>query len=229
VKLGNPQLVRERLWRQNTIALLDGLARDLKFAARGLRRSPGFAGTAVMVMALGIGANVALFTLVHSVLQKPLPFRDPERLVMVYERGVVDDDTESGFNVVAAGSFAEWKKLNHSFEDMAISGEAQFNLAGTGAEQLPEKVHGVNCSWNLLPLLGVRPTLGRGFNTADDRHSANPTAMLSWGLWKRRFGGDAGIVNRSIHLNGIAYTVIGVLPAWFVFPEDPTAQLLTPV
>ena len=227
VKLGNPQLVRERLWRQNTIALLDGLARDLKFAARGLRRSPGFAGIAVMVMALGIGANVALFTLVHSVLMKPLPFREPESLVMVYERGVVDD-TESGFNSVAAGSFAQWKKLNHLFEDMAISGGATFNLSGTD-EQLPEKVHGVNCSWNLLPLLGVKPALGRGFNAADDVRSANPTAMLSWGLWKRRFGGDAGIVNRSIHLNGIAYTVIGVLPAWFVFPEDPTAQLLTPV
>ena len=228
VKLGNPQLVRERLWRQNTIALLDGLARDLKFAARGLRRSPGFAVIAVMVIALGIGANVALFTLVHSVLLTPLPFREPERLVMVYERGVVDD-TESGFNSVAAGSFAEWKKLNHSLDDMAISGEAQFNLSGTGDDQLPEKIHGVNCSWNLLPLLGVKPALGRGFNAADDMHSANPTAILSWGLWKRRFGADAGIVNRSIHLNGIAYTVIGVLPAWFVFPEDPTAQLLTPV
>ena len=228
VKLGNPQMVRERLWRQNSIALLDGLARDLKFAARGLRRSPGFAAIAVMVMALGIGANVALFTLVHSVLLTPLPFREPERLVMVYERGVVDDDTESGFNSVAAGSFAEWKKLNHSFENMAISGGATFNLSGTG-EQLPEKVHGVNCSWNLLQLLGVKPALGLGFNAADDMHSANPTAMLSWGLWKRRFGGDAGIVNRSIHLNGIAYTVVGVLPAWFVFPEDPTAQLLTPV
>jgi len=227
VKLGNPQLVRERLWRQNTIALLDGLARDLKFAARGLWRSPGFAGIAVMVMALGIGANVALFTLVHSVLLKPLPFREPERLVMVYERGVVED-AESQFNVVAAGSFAEWKKLNHSFEDMAISGGATFNLSGT-EEQLPEKVHGVNCSWNLLPLLGVRPALGRGFNAADDMRSATPTAMLSWGLWKRRFSGDAEIVGRSVHLNGIAYTVIGVLPAWFVFPEDPTAQLLTPV
>ena len=224
---GNPALLREQAragWSWNG---LESLIRDVRYGARTLRRTPGFAAIAIVVMALGIGANVAMFTIVRSVLLKPLPFTDPDRLVKAYERGVVDD-FDSGFNVVAPAMFTEWKRDNKTFQDLALAGEAEYNLAGASG-QLPEKLHGVNCTWNLLPMLGVTPALGRGFTADDDRLAANGTVLLTWGLWKRRFGGDAGIINQTVHINTRAYTVIGVLPAWFSYPEDPVAQLLTPV
>ncbi len=224
---GNPALVREQTrgtWSWNWLELL---LRDVRYGTRTLRRTPGFAAIAIVVMALGIGANVAMFTIVRSVLLKPLPFTDPDRLVTVYEREVAGDD-ELQMNPVAGGVFAEWKTQNHTFEDLALAGPAEGNLSGAGG-QLPEKIHGVNCSWNLLPLLGVKAALGRGFTAADDQRSANGTVLLSWGLWKRRFGGDAAILNQTIHLNTQPYTVIGILPAVFAYPEDPGVQLLTPV
>lgn len=223
---GNPALLREQTRSTWSWIWLESLLRDVRYSARTLRRTPGFAIIAIVVMALGIGANVAMFTIVRSVLLKPLPYPDYNQLVMVYERGVVDLDSQ--FNVVAGGMFAEWKKLNKTFQDIAISGGAEYNLAGASG-QLPEKLHGVNCSWNLLPLLGVKPALGRSFTADDDQLSANGTVLLTWGLWKRRFGGDPAIINQTVHINMRAYTVIGVLPAWFVYPEDPTVQLLTPI
>ena len=224
---GNPALVREQARATWSWTWLELLLRDVRYGARTLMRTPGFAAIAMVVMALGIGANVAMFTIVRSVLLKPLPFTNPDRLVMVYEREVAGDD-ESQMNPVAGGTFTEWKTQNRTFEDLALAGPAEDNLSGAGG-QLPEKIHGVNCSWNLLPLLGVKPALGRGFTAADDQRSANGTVVLSWGLWKRRFGGDAAILNQTIHLNTQAYTVIGILPAGFAYPEDPSVQLLTPV
>jgi putative ABC transport system permease protein len=224
---GNPALMREHARATWSWTFLELLLRDVRYGLRTLIRAPGFAAVAIVVVALGIGANVAMFTIVRSVLLKPLPFTEPNQLVMVYERGVVDD-ADSQFNVVAGGMFSEWKKLNKTFQDMAVAGGSEYNLSGAGG-QLPEKLHGVNSSWNLLPLLGVKPALGRSFTADDDRLSANGTVLLSWGLWKRRFGGDPAIVNQSIHINTRSYTVIGVLPAWFVYPEDPAVQLLTPV
>lgn len=218
IKLGNRQRVREELWQQNTITALNNLRRDVRYAARALRRSPGFSAIAVLVMALGIGANVALFTVVRSVLLKPLPFRDAERLLMLYERGIGGDYQGDQFNVVAGAMFAEWRKQNRSFANIALFGEDEFNLSGASG-QLPEKVHGANCTWNLLPTLGVQPALGRNFTVSDDRPSASGTVLLGWSLWKRRFGGDPAIINQIIHLNGHPYTVIGILPAWFAFPN----------
>lgn len=203
---------------------LESLARDLRYSARTLARTPVFAATAVLVMALGIGANVALFTIVRSVLVKPLPFSDPGRLVRLYEQS---PDDEYPWNGVAAGVFAEWKKLNTSFTDLALCGYAGYNLSESG-QQLPESVRAATFSSNMLPLLGVQPALGRNFSHDDDKPSANPTVLLSWGLWKRRFGGNPSIVNQSILLDGKPYTVIGVMPAWFSYPDAAT-QLWTPV
>jgi putative ABC transport system permease protein len=221
---GNPALLREQVRATWSWNWLESFWRDLRYGVRTLARSPGFAAIAILVMALGIGANVALFTVVRSVLLKPLPFKDPDSLVMLYERS---DDGEFAYNDIAGGVFAEWRKQNRSFSDMALIGEAEFNLSGAGG-QLPEKIEGGNCTWNLLPVLGVQPVLGRNFTAADDQLSANGTALLSWGLWKRRFGGDAAILNQSIHLNGRLYTVIGILPSWFAYPDGST-QLWTPV
>jgi putative ABC transport system permease protein len=204
--------------------LLRSLLQDLRYAIRQLRNSPGFAGLAILVMALGIGANVALFTVVRSVLLKPLPFIEPNKLVELYEHS---NDGEFAFNSVAGGVYAEWRKQNHSFSNMALLGEEEFNLAGAG-DQLPEKLRGIDCTWNLFSTLGVRPALGRDFTAADDQRSADGAVILSWSLWQRRFGGDSGILNKNIHLNGHSYVVIGVAPASFAFPDAAT-QLWAPI
>lgn len=203
---------------------LDSLVRDLSYSVRTLARTPVFAATAVLVMGLGIGANVALFTIVRSVLVKPLPFSDPSRLVRLYEQS---PDDKYPWNDAAAGVFAEWKRLNTSFTDIALCGYAGYNLSEAG-QQLPESVRAATFSWNMLPTLGVQPALGRNFSPDDDKPSANPTVLLSWGLWKRRFGGNPLIVNRNILLDDKPHTVIGVMPAWFSYP-DAAIQLWTPV
>jgi putative ABC transport system permease protein len=223
---GNPTLIREQtsaVWSWNW---LESLARDLRFSLRALRRTPGFTVIAISVMALGIGANVALFTVVRGVLLKPLPFHDPDRLVMLYEAGLDQDDT-AGFNIVSGGTYSEWKNQNRSYSSLALSEGIRVGLSGSGG-QLPEKLNSALFSWDTLRTLGVQPALGRDFTQADDSPGANGTVLLSWGLWKRRFGGDPAILNQTIDLDAQPYTVIGVMPAWFDFPESST-QLWTPV
>ena len=224
IKLGNSRRVRETLWQQNTVTFADSIWRDLKYAMRTLHRSPGFTVVAVLVMALGIGANVALFTIVHSVLLTPLPFAEPTRLIRLYEHS----SDQFPYNSVAGGVFAAWKEQTHSFSDLAIlDSSLAFSLSEAGG-QLPEKVTFGVCSWNLFPMLGVQPVLGRSFAASDDQPSATATVMLTWGLWKRRFGGDPAIVNRTIELDAKPYTVIGILPIWFTYPEQDV-QLWTPI
>src|SRR5713226_7393559 len=130
---GNPTLIREQtraIWRWNW---LESLARDLRFSLRTLRRTPGFTVIAVLVMALGIGANVALFTVVRGVLLKPLPFQDPDRLVMLYETGLHENDAE-GHNTVSGGMYAEWKKQNQSFSSLALARASRVGLSGSGGQ-----------------------------------------------------------------------------------------------
>ncbi len=177
-------------------------------------------------MALGIGANVALFTVVRGVLLKPLPFHDPDRLVMLYEAALHEDGT-AGSNAVSGGMYAEWKNQNRSYSNLALAQSIRVGLSGSGG-QLPEKLTSALFSWDMLRTLGAQPALGRDFTQADDSPGANGTVLLSWGLWKRRFGGDAAILNQTIDLDAEPYTVIGVMPAWFDFPDQST-QLWTPV
>src|SRR5207249_4747529 len=145
----------------------------------------------------------------RSVLLKPLPFKQPDRLVRLYEHSM---DDKFPYNVVSGGVFDEWRKQSRSFSDLAILGLFEYSLSG-GSGQLPEKVRASDCSWNLFPTLGVEPALGRGFAASDDQLSANGTVVLSWGLWKRRFGGDPSILNQTIRLDEKPYTVIGIMPA----------------
>jgi len=223
---GNPALVRDQARATWSWAAIESLVRDLRYGVRTLWRTPGFASMAILIMALGIGANVALFTVVRGVLLKPLPFEDPDRLLMLYEARVRSDQSVA-YNIVAGGIYAEWKKQNRSFSNMALVISSQSALAASGG-QLPEKLRTAEFSWDMLRTLGVQPALGRDFTAADDDRAANATVLLSWGLWKRRFGGDPGIVNRTIYLDDKPYTVIGVMPKWFAFPEAAT-QLWTPV
>ncbi|MGB6687956.1 MAG: ABC transporter permease [Terracidiphilus sp.] len=223
---GNPALLCDQTHATWSWFHLESLLRDLRLSLRTLLRSPGFAAVAILVMALGIGANVALFTVVRSVLLKPLPFADPDRLVMLYESGLHDDDT-TGYYDVAGGMYAEWKKQNRSFSNLAIAQGSRVGLSASGG-QLPEKLYSAEFSWDLLRTLGVQPALGRDFTQADDSPGANGTVLLSWGLWKRRFGGDRAVLNQTIYIDAMPYSVIGVMPAWFDFP-DPSTQLWTPV
>jgi len=224
---GNPTLLREEAqssWSWNS---LDKVWRDLRYGARTLRRSPGFATLAVTVMALGIGATTSLFTIVRSVLLNPLPFAEPEKLVMVYEH--FRDTANPGrtpYNVVAAGDFYDWREKTNGFQDMAAWRPWGCSIAGDH-EETPESVPAAAGSWNLLAVLGVQPAYGRAFAAEEDRPGARPVVLLTWSLFQRRFGGNPSIVGQQVHLDTIPYTVIGVLPKWFTYP-DQTVELWVP-
>ena len=223
---GNPVLVREQTgaaWNWNG---LEQLIHDLRIAARTLARTPGFAVIAILITAFGIGASVTLFTVVRGVLLKPLPFRDPDRLLMVYEHSTSTEGSgDFPYNLVAGGVYGAWNKDNASFSSLALVRADRGSLSASGA-QLPEKIDKASVSWNLFATLGVNPVLGRSFTSGDENRTANSTIVLSWNLWKRRFGGDPAILNRTIYLDAKPYTVIGIMPAWFEFPES-TTQLWT--
>jgi predicted permease len=224
-RFGNPTLLRDQTratWNWNGF---EQLVRDLRIGARTLSRTPGFAIIAILITALGIGANVALFTVVRCVLLKPLPFTDPNSLLMLYEHSSFAAG-DFPYNGVAGGVYTEWNNHNRTFSGMGLMRENLVDLSGSGGD-LPETLNSALVSWNVFPTLGVQPVLGRGFTAADDDRAANSTVVLSWGLWKRRFGGDPSIVNETIYLDGKPYTVIGVMPAWCAFPESST-QLWIP-
>jgi predicted permease len=193
---------------------MDTLLKDLRYAARMLRARPGFTLTAVLTLALGIGGTTAIFSLVNAVLREPLPFRDADRLFMVWE-----DATRAGFprNDVAPGNYAGMEAQNQVFEQMAAVTQIGFNLSSGGE---PLKVEGRGVTAGFFPLLGARPQLGRVIQPEEDKPGANHVAVLSHGLWQRRFGRDPGIVGRDILLNGEKYAVIGVMPRGFQFMES---------
>ena len=224
---GNPTLIREHtraVWSWNG---LESLLRDLRISVRTLFRSPGFSIIAVLVMALCIGATTSLFTVVRSVLLRPLPFRDPDRLVMIYEhfRDPSMNAQQFNYNAVAPADYYDWRAQTHGFEDMAAWRWGQFNLTGEHGE-LPEQISARGGSWNLFPLLGVPAVVGRTFVESEDRSDGN-AVMLTWNLFVRRFGGDPSMVGKPIHLDGKPYTVVGVLPKWFTYP-DAKAEVWVP-
>jgi predicted permease len=227
IKFGSARRVHEDLWQQNSLVPFENLARDLRFTIRTFARTPGFTLTAILVMALGIGATTALFTIVKSVLLDPLPYPHSSRLVSLYESDAVSN-TPTPWNPAAAGTFAEWQRATRSTAQMALLSPWQgYNVSASGA-QLPESVSATWCSWNLFRVLGVAPTLGRDFLAPDDKPSAQATAILSNSFWKRRFAADPAIIGKSVWLDAKPYTVIGVMPASFAFPT-PKVQLWTPV
>jgi putative ABC transport system permease protein len=227
---GNPALLRDQAHDTWNWSSVESLLHDLRIGCRTLLREPGFTVIAILVMALGIGANVALFTIVRSVLLKPLPYPDPQRLVTLYERSA--GEGLGKFNPVAAGSFFEWQRAATGVEQMAMVSPFQnYNVSAEGGK-LPERIDAGFCSWNLFSLLGVQPALGRTFAEADDQHSAQSTVILSDAFWRRRYAGDRGIVGKTIWLDAKPYTVVGVLPASFLFNSafgGSTVQVWTPV
>jgi putative ABC transport system permease protein len=186
------------------------LLREVRLAARSLAASPGFTFVAILSLALGIGVNTAIFSLVDAVLLRPLPYREPERLVVLWEQNAPRHREK---NVISPANFLDWKARNDVFEDMALSTWTLRTFLSRGE---PEQLAGRQITPNLLPLLGVAPALGRGFRMEDAVRSSAPTPVLiAWGLWQRRFGGDRSIVGRTIRTGDGLCVVVGVMPSGF--------------
>lgn len=225
LQFGNPLVVKERTAAADAALGLEALWRDACYGARSLARSPWFSVMAIGVMALCLGATTALFSVVRGVLLEPLPFRDPSQLVMVYEH-FHRFSSGSEYNEVSPADYYDWRAWTHGFEDMAAWRDWQFNLSGERSE-IPEVVHAEAGTWNLFSLLGVQPALGRTFAESEDQVGASRVAMLTWGMYKRRFGGDPAVIGKEIHMDGAVWTVVGVLPKWFAYP-DANVQLWVP-
>jgi putative ABC transport system permease protein len=185
---------------------------DFRFAARRLLKTPGFTAVAVLCLALGIGANSAVFSLVNSILLRALPFKEPDRLVAIWEqftqRRGLDHVPASGYEL------RDYREQNHVFEDVAAMITRVVSLTGDGE---PERLLGLRISASLLPMMGVQPVLGRNFLADEDRHGNDHVVLLSHGLWQRRFNADRKVLGRKLTLDGSPYVVVGVLPADFQF------------
>ncbi len=181
------------------------LLQDLRYAVRAMRRAPGFTAAAALALALGIGANTAVFSVVNAVVLRPLAYRDPDRLVTLLH---------DGRNPVAVANYVDWRDRSRSFEAMAAADYWTPNLTGVDR---PERLWGLKVTANLLPMLGVEPLLGRLFLPGEDQEGSEQEAVLGYGLWQRRFNGDRGILGKLITLNGKGYTVVGVMPPGFRF------------
>ena len=220
VEFGNVPAAQERFYLRSRIVWLDNLVRDLKYAIRQLVKNPGFAATAILVLAIGIGASVAIFAFVDAALIKPLPYESPSRLVNLFE----SNQTGPRFHLSYL-DYLDWKRLNHVFSSMAVYEQDDFMLnTATGTQQ----ANGARVSDGFFRTLGVNPALGRDFYDGEDIKSASGTVLLSYAAWQKRLGGRPDVVGQTVTLNGTVASVIGVLPRNFHFaPAGPAEFWLT--
>jgi putative ABC transport system permease protein len=201
--------------------LLRNCFQDVRYAVRNLLKSRGFTAVAVITLAVGIGANTAIFSIIDTILLRPLPYRDPGQLVWLYET-----EAAPGHYPFAGPDFIDWKAQNKTFQDMSLFGWAgDMNLSGEGR---PDHVTVVPTEANFFGLLGVQPLLGRTWAAGEDQPGRDQVAVLGYGLWREHFAGDPAVVGRTIELNSKKYTVVGVMPASFRFPFHQT-QLWIPM
>ncbi len=218
IALGGIEQTQQAVRERSTLPWAETLAQDLRFAVRQLRKSPGFTAVVVITLALGIGVNTALFSIVNTVLLHPIALPRPGELVAV-------DASKPNFETgsISYPNFRDWQRDNRSFSDLAIYRHVGFVMTGAGES---ERVRGNYISSNFFALLGVKPTLGRLFAAGEDEVGRQPIALLGGGFWAREFGSDPNIVGRTITLDGRGYTVVGVIPAAFdlqfggFLPED---------
>jgi predicted permease len=216
-QFGNVTLMEEdsrEVWRWPSV---ESFFADLRYAFRMLRKSAGFNAAAVLILALGIGANAGVFSVMRAVLLRPLPYREPGRLAMLWVT-----DTRSVLGAVSDGStsyrdFVEWKRQAHSFEDLAVFYKRGWSVLTLTATDEPEKVQGAFVSANFFALMGIQPQLGRSFTDEDVRRRER-LVILSHGLWQSRFGGSVDVLGHAVHINGELWRVVGVMPAKFRFP-----------
>jgi predicted permease len=213
LKLGGLVQTAEACRDRRTLPFVEKTMHDLRYAVRMLVKTPGFSLVAIVTLALGIGANTAIFSLVSAVLLRPLPFPEPDRLVLVW-----DDASSIGGPPITESSpadYAAWKEQSRSFADMAAMTDATYNLTGTGE---PQKLAGVRTTANVFAVLRMQPIVGRTLMPDDDRPDANAVVVLDARVWRSQFGGDPGVVGRTILLNGLPHIVVGVVPPDFQFP-----------
>jgi len=194
------------------------MTQDLKYAIRILLRNPLVTALAVVTLALGIGANTAIFSVLNAVVLRPLPYADPDRLVVIWET-IAGNDRRS----VAPGNFTEWRARNKSFSDLAATFYGNFNLTGDGP---PERIDGATVTSNLMSTLGVSARLGRTFQSEDDAHQDQRLAIIGDSLWQRRFGGAQDITGKTINIDESSYIVIGVMPPGFKYPVQSDIWVL---
>jgi predicted permease len=204
IKLGGVQQVKEKYRDRRSLPMLEMLWSDIRFGARVLWKSRGFTIVTVMTLALGIGGNTAIFSIVNGVLLNPLPFPQPEQLVALHESKPNFDKGS-----ISYPNFLDWQKDNHTFSSMAVSRGYAFSLTGKGEA---EQVNGEFVSGSFFPVLGVNPILGRTFTAAEEQGGAAPVALISEGLWRRKFASSPNILGQNITLDGRDFTIIGVIP-----------------
>jgi putative ABC transport system permease protein len=222
--LGSEAIIREEVRALSPWAALDDAAQDVRYGLRLLRKYPGFAVVAALTLALGVGATTTIFSVVHAVLLRPLPYADADRLAMVWEN-VNLPQYKNAQNAPAPGNFRDWRAQNSTMLDLAAMRDGAWSLTDHGD---PVRVGGEMVSASLFRLLQIEPALGRTFSADEDRASPSRVVLLGHGLWVDRFGSDPSIVGRTIHLNDEPYTVVGVMPRGFQFP-DTDDQLWVPL
>jgi putative ABC transport system permease protein len=219
LELGGIDVVKEEVRDARSGAAFDVFMRDLRFAARGLRKAPAFTISAVLALALGIGATTAILSVVNGVLLQPLPYADADRLVVALH---------DGRNPVAPANFTDWRAQTRSFTDMAA---AEYWTPYLTSGDDPEEISGLRITTGMLPMLGVSPILGRMFDREEGVDGSNRVVILSYGLWQRRFAGDRAVLGKTISLNAEPYTVVGVMPKAFQFAPfwQTRAELWAPL
>ncbi|MBZ5565989.1 MAG: ABC transporter permease [Acidobacteriia bacterium] len=225
-ELGGVEQIKEECRDMRLVSYFENFVQDIRYGLRQLRRSPGFTAVAVITLALGIGANTAIFSVVYAVLLKPLPFRSPDQLVRMFEANERAGIPAEGCSYP---EFQEWQRQNHIFSGMAAVQAHELTLTGRGE---PTVVRVGDVTADFFPVLGVAPLEGRTFLPADDDQGAAPVVVISEGLWRSRFGADPGLIGSNIDLDKRPFTVIGVMPANFRFSllgEGPSRQLWIPI
>ncbi|HMD43452.1 MAG TPA: ABC transporter permease [Candidatus Acidoferrum sp.] len=212
IQFGGTQQAKENHRDARGLPGLETLLQDSRFAFRMLRKNPGFTAIAVLTLALGIGANSALFSVVNGVLLNPLPYHDPDKLIAVYTK-----TTEFSTSTISYPNFLDWQRDNRSFSSLAAFRPEDFNLTGMSDA---ERLTGNMVSATFFPLLGIRPIAGRVFTEQDDQVGAEPVVLISQKLWKSKFASSRETIGKSITLNGTLYTVVGVIPATFHYQHD---------
>jgi putative ABC transport system permease protein len=210
IELGGVEQTKEECREARGVNFIETTIRDLRYGLRQLRRSPGFTIVAILTLALGIGANTAVFSVVNGVLLDALPYPQANRLVFLHEH-----IRQVPLMSISYPNLQDWERQNTVFEPLGAFNTTQFALTGAGE---PEELAGMNVSAGFLPALGVKPVLGRLFGKSDDRPGATPAALITYSLWEQKFGGDPQAIGRTLDLNGRSYTLIGILPASFRFP-----------
>src|ERR1700690_159405 len=191
---------------------METLLQDVKYSIRMLLKSPGFMAVAVLTLALGIGANTAIFSIINSVLLRPLPFHQPEQLVQLWET-----EGAPGNYPLTGPDYLDWQSQNSTLTATSLySWDRSLNASGAGQ---PEAAAGINTQANFFSLLGVQPAMGRTFAAGEDQPGKNHVAILSYGFWQRHFGGQPGVLSHTVILNNESYSVMGVMPPWFNFPR----------